>query len=377
MNEIKNLEKGAERIIKAVKEKEKIILFSDSDLDGVVSAIVMKETINNIKGNIVDIYFPDREKEGYGISRKVLENVKEHSPALLVITDMGVGNVEEAKIAKEMGFDLIIIDHHEVLDEVPSPSITIDPKQKGDQYPFKEFAAAGLAFLVSKEILKEKMGESLEKSFIEIVSMATIADMMPIKEDNLSIVSKGISTIEKTWRPGLISLLEIEDSESLNIMDRIVRINALLNIRDGEKIPLAFKILTSSSKEESDNLVEDLIERNFRKKEEIEDMKEEIEEKIKEGSIIFEGSPHWKNNLLGSVAGFLSNKYNRPVFLYKEGEECMGSIRSISGSNVVEAMKGASHLLITYGGHPKAAGFRLKKENIKEFKEYLLNYFKR
>jgi single-stranded-DNA-specific exonuclease len=377
---IKNLKKASNRILKAVKNKEKIIIFSDSDLDGVVSAILMEETIKNLGGNIIEVYFPNREKEGYGISEKALLNLKKHAPAILIATDLGVGNIKEVIIAKKLKIEVIIIDHHEVLEKVPSPAIVVDPKQKGDNYPFKNFAACGLVFLLSKELLKDKMGRSLEKSFLELVAIATIADMMPIKEDNLFFVSNGLSSIENTWRPGLKTLFNIENSESLNLMQRISKINSLLNIRDNEeKSPIAYKILTSLSEEESIILSKDLISRNLEKKREIERIKEEIEEKIKnkKESIIFEGDISWDTVLMGSVAGSLAQKYQKPVFLYKEIEgECLGGIRSSSGFNVVEAMKGFKDFLITYGGHPQAAGFRIKKENIEKFREYLLKYFK-
>ncbi len=379
--EIKNLKKAANRILKAIDKKEQIIIFSDSDLDGVVSALVIEETIKNIEGNIVKVYFPDREKEGYGISQKALLNLKQYSPALLIATDLGVGNVKEVKIAKKMGFEIIIVDHHEVLDKVPTPAIVIDPKQKGDKYPFKNFAACGLVFMLSKEILKEKMGKSLEKNFLEIVAMATIADMMPIKEDNLQIVSEGLSSIEKTWRPGLKVLLEIENSESLNLMQRISKINSLLNIRDTENnIPIAYRILKSLSEKEGMILSKDLISRNLEKKREIERIIEEVEEKIrdKEELIIFEGNSLWDPILLGTVASVLSQKYKKPVFLYKIKEDIiLGGIRAPLSFNVVEAMKGFSQFLITYGGHPQAAGFRTKIENVQKFKEYLISYFKK
>ena len=339
----------------------------------------MQETILNLNGDIEKVYFPDREKEGYGISEKALSNLKKHSPALLIATDLGVGNLEEVKIAKKMGFEIIIIDHHEVLNKVPSPAIVVDPKQKGDEYPFKNFAACGLVFVLSKEILKEKMGNSLEKSFLEITAMATMADMMPIEEDNKKIVAKGLSFVENTWRPGLKALFKIENSDSINLSQKIIKINSLLNIRDIEDgFPISYRILTSLSEEEALVLSKDLINKNIKKKEEIERIIEEVEERIKnkEESIIFEGDFSWDSILLGTVGGILSQKYKKPVFLYKKNENIiMGSIRASSGFNVVEPMKNCSNFLITYGGHPKAAGFRIKEENLNKFREHLVNYF--
>lgn len=377
--EIKNLKKAGKRILKAVKEGERIVILSDSDLDGVVSAIIMQETLRNLKANIVEIYFPDRESEGYGISEKALLNVKRHAPALLVASDFGVGNLKEVKIAKKMGFETIIIDHHEILDKVPSPAIVIDPKQEGDKYPFKNFSASGLVFKLSEEILKERMGKCLKESFLELVAIATIADMMPLKEDNADFVLKGTATIEHTWRPGLKVLFEIENSDSLNLMQRISKVNSLLNIRNNQnEAPLAFRILVSPTEEEARKLSKDLIDYNLQKKVEIGKIKEEVEQKVllKSEKIVFEGDSSWDLILLGTVAGILSRQFKKPVFLHKRyDEESQGGVRAPQGFNIVEAMKSCSDLLETYGGHPQAAGFKVKNENIEKFKEGLIEYF--
>ena len=144
--EIKNLKKAANRILKAIKQKEKIIIYGDADLDGVTSVIILEECIKNLGGKITTIYFPDREKESYGLNEKALFYFKEHDPALLIVLDCGIGNFEEMKKAKELGFEVIIIEHHEVLDKLPEASIVVDAKQKGDKYPFKYLATVGVTF---------------------------------------------------------------------------------------------------------------------------------------------------------------------------------------------------------------------------------------
>ena len=380
MEEIKNLKKAADRILKAAKKKENIIIYSDSDLDGVASAVIMKEALKNLGANVVEIYFPDREKEGYGITEKALLTLKKYTPALLIASDLGIGNVDEVKIAKKLGFEIIIIDHHEILEKVPSPAIVVDPKQPGDKYPFKNFAAAGLVFKVVESLFKKKMGDSLRRSFLELAAIATIADMMERKEDNIEIITEGINLIEKTWRPGLKVLFEIENSNSSNLMQRIYKINSLLNLRNIEsQTPMAFNLLTASSMEEAKELSKNLIEKSEIKKENINIIKEDVEKRIfgKEEAIIFEGDSSWDLVLLGVVASIISEKYQKPTFLFKENkEESQGGIRSPEGHNVVEAMKSCSSNLMTYGGHPRAAGFRIKNKNLEEFKKCLISYFK-
>ncbi len=167
MIEIKNLKKAAARILKAIKKKEKIILYGDADLDGVASVIILKEALKNLGGKISAVYFPDREIEGYGITEKGLDYLAKFSPSLLVALDLGIGNFKEVKLAKKLGLEVMIIDHHEILDKLPSVKIVVDPKQKKDKYPFKGFAATGIVFKFAELLLEGKMTENLRKSFLE------------------------------------------------------------------------------------------------------------------------------------------------------------------------------------------------------------------
>ncbi|MDP4007429.1 MAG: DHH family phosphoesterase, partial [bacterium] len=143
---IKNLDKAALRLQKAAEQAEPIILYGDADLDGVCSAIILKETLRTLGGNVVRVYFPDREKDGYGITPRALKELKKFSPALLVAMDLGISNFKEIEEAKKMGFEVVLVDHHVVLDKLPAADIIVDPKQEGDTYPFKELAACGLTF---------------------------------------------------------------------------------------------------------------------------------------------------------------------------------------------------------------------------------------
>ena len=144
--EIKNLEKAAKRILKAVEFKEKVILYGDADPDGVISVIILKETLEEFGLKPVQIYFPDREKEGYGINEKALKVLKKKAPALLISFDCAMSNVKEVDLAKKNGFEVIIIDHHNPLPKVPKASIIVNPKQKGDKYSFKQLACAGITY---------------------------------------------------------------------------------------------------------------------------------------------------------------------------------------------------------------------------------------
>ena len=399
--EIKNLKKAAERILKAIRSKENIILYGDSDMDGISSVIILKESIENLGGKVKEVYFPDREEDGYGINKKAILFLKKYTPALLIVFDCGIGNFKEIDMANKIGFEVIVIDHHEILGKIPNASIIVDPKQPGDEYPFKQFAAVGLSFRLSEVLFGGKMAQSLRKSFSELAAMATIADMMPQEADNKKIIQEGLSSIRESWRPGIQALFKTESIEMefqdkkkakrgktiigfnyLPLIQQVEKINSLLNIPDVKNgLPAAFRLLTCSNVKEAEKLSKWLYEKSVQKKETIKKIVYFLEDeyyKYAKCPIIFSGNPNWGLILLGTVASILSQKYQKPVFLYKKkGEDSVGSVRSPSKFNVVEAMKKCSKVLITFGGHPQAAGFRIKNKDIREFKDCLTKYFKK
>lgn len=376
--EIKNLKKAADRIKRAVKDKEKIIIYGDSDMDGVSSVIILKETVSNL-GAAPIIYFPDREEEGYGINKQALESLKKNAPALFVALDCGISNFKEIDLANKMGFEIVIIDHHEIIEKLPKASIIVDPKQKGDRYPFKEFANVGLTFKLSEKILGDKMSESLKKSFLELVALGTIADLMPRTDDNEQMVFEGMGYLKESWRPGIQALFSLDLEHGPSFMDKIVKVNALMNIRNIENgLPAAFRILTASDFKSAQKLAESLMEKSAEKKKKIEEIIKQVEARngFSKQNIVFDGDYDWELILLGTAASILARNFKKPVFLYKKKEkESQGSIRAPEGFNTVDAMKSCSELLITFGGHAKASGFTIENKNLEKFKQCLIEYF--
>lgn len=378
-SEIKNLKKAAKRILKAVKSKERIILYGDADLDGVSSAVILKETIQNLGGQVSAVFFPDRENDGYGITEKALNQLKDIVPALLISVDLGIGNFEEAKLAKSRGFEIIIIDHHQILDRLPEVSVIVDPKQKGDNYPFKGLAAAGIVFKLSQALLGKNFSENLKKSFLELTALATLADMMPVAEDNKIFIEEGLNALRNTFRPGLRVFFEIL-GDSTFINNNLQKIISALNTCEVvDNINQTYLLLTSASLEITKKIAQNLIDKSQKKQFQVREIVGAIERKIANKlteSIVFEGDSSWPLILAGSVASILCQKYGKPTFIFKKGEnESYGSVRVPKEVNSVDAMASCSDLLITYGGHPPASGFRIKNENLERFKNCLIKYF--
>jgi single-stranded-DNA-specific exonuclease len=374
MNDIKNLKKAGDRIKKAIKNKEKIILYGDGDLDGMSSAIILEEVIRNLGGEVAAFYFPDREFDGYGISVRGLAHLENFSPALLVSLDCGIGNFEQVLAAKKMGFKVIIIDHHEILEKLPKAEIVVDPKQKGDK-SFKGFSNTGIVFRLAEEMLGKLMTENLRKNFLELTALATIADMMPRESENEILITEGLRYIEDSWRPGLKALFDNPLIDGLKTTgQKISKIISILNVRDTKNnMPSAFLLLRNRSMEDSKEIIRKLLEKSEERRDKIRKLTEEAESAIVEKDlIIFTGSKNFEVELNGPVASIVCQKYNKPAFIYKRLEkESIGAVRTPSGVDSVAMMKKCKKMLITYGGHPMASGFRLINENLEEFKACL------
>jgi len=378
--EIKNLKKAAKRILSAIKQKERIILYSDADLDGTVSLLILEETIKNLGGRISAIYFPDRDIEGYGLTQGSLKVLQNQAPALLILTDCGIGNFREIEIARKIGFEIIVIDHHEILNHLPPASIIVDPKQKGDKYPFKFMPACGLCFKLAEILLGKKMSEGLRQNFLELVALATIADMMPQVADNRIFIEQGLKTLPFSFRPGLRVFFKTFSLGEFSLREIIQKIISTLQITDTKNnLTESYMLLTARSDREASKLLEILMEKSAKRRELTRALTDEIIEKVQQdsSSIIFEGGTDFPLSLTGSLASRVCNKLKKPTFIYNTNKErTRGSVRTPQGIDSVQALAHCHSLLEVYGGHPQASGFTCKNENLEKLKQCLIEYFK-
>ncbi len=380
MKKLKNIEQAAERIRQAVQNKERIIIYGDSDMDGISSTVILQEAIQTLGGQVFLTMFPDRENDGYGVNKKALEALKNSSPALLITLDLGIGNIKEVEGLNKMGFEVIIIDHHEVLEKIPNAKVVVDPKQAGDDSGFTYLANVGVTFKLCEELLKDKFSENLKNSFLELVALATISDMVPQIEDNKIFIEKGLRSLGNTFRPALRAFVDIfgEGEVATGGSSRII---SSLNAAESKDFKNeSYELLVNPNPEECREGAEKLIAKVQYKQLKIKQAADEVERRISQKpdeAVIFEGDPAWRLTLAGPIASIIAGKYQKPTFIYKKGDtESCGSVRSLNeGQNSVDAMKTCADFLITYGGHAKASGFRLKNENLEKFKNCLNQYF--
>jgi len=377
---IKGMREAIDRIFEAIRKKEKIILYGDADPDGVASVIILKEALEILGNAPFFIYFPNRGKQGYGLNKKALEVLKRKAPALLITLDCGIGNFEEIEIASETGFEVIVIDHHQVLENLPKALIIIDPKQEQDEYPFKGLCTAGIVYKLVKSLFFEAQKEFEPDRFLELAMIATISDQMPRESENKKIIEQGLLCLPYTKRQGLKALIQVSNLKEFHISEIINRIiPCLVSAGSRNYKNEAYLLLTEQSFEKAEKISKFLFKKNKLRKKRIKEIAEQVEKKIDSVlPIIFLGEEDWPLTLTGTIASKLCHQYKKPVFIYNKGKiESQGSSRTPKEIDSVKAMSSCAELLETYGGHAQASGFRVKNKNLENFKNCLISYFNR
>ncbi|MBI4709109.1 MAG: single-stranded-DNA-specific exonuclease RecJ [Candidatus Portnoybacteria bacterium] len=391
------VKEAVKRILKAVKKQEKITIFGDYDADGVCGALILKSTLEALGACLGEVQIPDRINDGYGLNSTAIKKIAKENTKLIVTVDCGITDVAEVKLANSLKMEVIIVDHHQLGKKLPSAKVIIDPFQKGDKYPFKTLAGAGVAFKLVQALIKEggqKIKEGFEKWLLDLVALATVADCVPLIGENRTLVRYGLIVLAQTQRIGLQELMKIArldpvfeaetmttnlNSYALGFM-LAPRLNAAGRIKHAN---LAFRLLESQEREKARELAQEIDNFNRQRQKITDDIVAQVEERIKSYindpnyPIIIEGDQNWSAGIVGLVAGKISDKYQRPtIILNHENGLSRGSARSLPAFNIIEALKDSAEFLKDFGGHPVAAGLSLKKENLPLFREKI-NQFAR
>ncbi|NOQ30420.1 MAG: single-stranded-DNA-specific exonuclease RecJ [Helicobacteraceae bacterium] len=365
-----NADVAAIRIAKAIKNKERITLIGDYDVDGVTSTAIVKLFFEQIDYPLTAI-IPNRFRDGYGVSAKILENVE----ADVVITvDNGISAIEAAKICKERGIDLIITDHHTPSEILPDAFTIVNPKQEKCSYPFSEICGAQVAWLVLA-MLKKELDENIDmKQFLDLVALAVIADVMPLVDINRAIVISGLNIMFNSTRPSSIIIREFLDKSKISSEDIAFSIAPRLNSAGRlEDASIALDFLTAKDTQTAFKIFEQLGCLNIARKEiEAEVTQEAIEQVDKNDKVIVVFGEGWNEGVVGIVAARLTQKFSRPaIVLSVEAGIAKGSARSLGKVNIHKLITTQKEFLIKFGGHSMAAGLSIGIENIEEFKKQL------
>jgi len=381
------MHQGVDRLYGALEKKEKVLIYGDYDADGVCGTAILYNTLKRIGFDQVECYIPHRESEGYGLNLQVIEKIYKLGVDLIVTVDLGVANIDEIKKARELGMDVIVVDHHEIKHDdsgqaiLPVANSIIHARVPGDEYPYKYLSGTGTAFKLAQALLAQSMeeNEAFEKWLLDLACIGTVADMVPLTGENRVIVKYGLTVLSKTQRLGLKELIKIarvngRNGESKfsvwNVAWQIApRVNAAGRISHAQE---ALDLLLTDSQAKAEALASDLNSVNQERQKITEQIFKEAREIIgeitSEKYLLAAYNKTWPLGVVGLVAGKLANKYYRPVVLLAEAEgKIKGSARSIPEFHMVKGLEAVKDVLDAFGGHEGAAGFTVHKGKQEEF----------
>lgn len=380
---LKDMDKAAARITRAVDNMEKIAVYGDYDADGVTSTAMLYSYLET-RGADVIFYIPQREGEGYGMNIGAVEYLKEQGVSLIVTVDNGISSVQEVARANELGIDVVVTDHHRPQEILPDAVAVVDAYRPDDTSPYKHFSGVGIAFKLLMA-LEDGAGdvEDLLEAYSDLAAIGTIGDIVPLTGENRTLIRAGLERLSQSDRPGVQALLENAGIAgkvltSTNVAFTLVpRINATGRMGAPER---AVRLLISGYEEEAEVLSEEICADNEERRRVEAEIAEaafaDIEAKgyMKDRVVVVDGE-NWHHGVIGIVASRVTERCGKPCMIISRGEtEAKGSGRSIEGFSLFEAICACGDLLVKFGGHPMAAGITLKPENIEAFRKRINQY---
>ncbi len=377
-----SMDKAVERIIRAIRNKEHVLIHGDYDTDGITGVALLMRHLKKL-GAHVDYYIPQRLVEGYGLSMAGIQHALQKECSLIVTVDCGITAVDEIAYANNHNVDVVVCDHHKPKESLPLACALIDPKLPGDAYPFKELAGVGVAFKIL-QALYENLKLPKEELYIDLdfVALGSVVDVVPLVDENRTLVKYGINKIVRSKKIGFQALLEetgLKRGLTAYHLGFIIgpRINACGRLRDARE---ALELFLTDDKAYAAKLARNLSQDNA-KRQEVEDAiyneaRRLIEQAGRESDrVVLVGKEGWHEGVIGIVASRISEDYYRPAILFAlKKDVAKGSARSIKDFDITEALHPCAHLLLKYGGHSQAAGIEMKRENVAELRACINKY---
>lgn len=375
------MERVVGRIGKALKMKETIGIFGDYDADGVTSSVVMREALEAL-GCEVAVYIPKKDTEGHGLNERAIDSFIEQGVKLMLTLDCGMMNHREIEKANERGLDVIIIDHHHVPEVLPLAYAIINPKLPGETYPFRDLCGAGTSFKVAQALFRRFAPDQEDqlKWLLDAVAIGTVADVMPLIDENRVLVRYGLTVLSRTRREGLramfrVGRLPIDEENRPTARDIGFQIAPRINAASRmDHAMLAHDLLIEKDPERAYELALELEAKNIARqklsKEATEKVQHIAEERYRDKKFIFAVGEEYPFGIVGLIAGRIASTFRKPTcVLYRGATESMGSFRSISEFDIIEAIGQCSDLLVKFGGHSQAAGMTIRNEHLDAFYE--------
>ncbi|WP_027414934.1 single-stranded-DNA-specific exonuclease RecJ [Aneurinibacillus terranovensis] len=371
------MEKAITRTKEAIETGEPILIYGDYDADGVTSTSIMVHTMRQA-GASFQYYIPNRFTEGYGLNKEALARAADKGFSLVITVDTGISAIHEVEKGKEWGLDIIITDHHEPPSQIPDAYAVINPKKPGCTYPFDMLAGAGVAFKFAHALLGE-----FPHHLLDIAAIGTIADLVPLVDENRLLAKHGLQAIDRTANPGIKALKKVCGIDGRATAYHIgfgmgPRINATGRLETADR---AVKLLVTNKEEEAEEYARELDELNTERQALVQKIAAEAEELVlampeDETNVLVVAKEGWNEGVIGIVASRLVEKFYRPAIVLsisEDGTKAKGSARSIAGFNIYEALTTCRDILPHFGGHTMAAGMSLALEHVNDLRWRLNN----
>ncbi|MBP1560102.1 MAG: single-stranded-DNA-specific exonuclease RecJ [Oscillospiraceae bacterium] len=377
---IKDMTEAAELLLSAAEEGRKICVYGDYDCDGITATAVLYSYLRCMGAEVS--YYINQRSEGYGLCAEALRKLAAEGTELIVTVDNGISAIEEAKLAAELGMELIITDHHQPSDLLPEAAAVVDPHRADDVSPFKDLCGCGVALKLIAAMDGGDYGSVMEQ-FSDLAAIATIGDIVPLKGENREIVRQGLHYLENTENYGLQALMEVSGvktpvSSTAAAFSLVPRINASGRFGSASE---AVELLLCEDPDQAEEMARRLNALNTERKAAEAEIMEDIKRYIAENPdmlhkrVLFVYGEGWHHGVIGIVAARLAERFGKPTFvLSDDGEYARGSARSVDGFSIHKALSACADTLTKFGGHSGAGGFSLEKSMITAFDEALQKY---
>ena len=374
---MKDMKKSTERIKKAIENKERIYIYGDYDVDGVSSTSILYLYFKSI-GFPVKYYIPNRLEEGYGINEDAIKKIHDDGCDLIITVDCGITSVKEVELANELGIDVIITDHHECQSEIPDAYAIVNPKQEDCNYPFDMLCGCGVAFKMIQALTDEEEFKTSMFDYLEIVTLATICDIVPLIDENRIIVKNGLKLMKEGKNLGLRELIKVCGIETNKIGSSHIGFYIGARINASGRLGYSYlgvQLFTTDNEDEAKEIANILEGKNIERQMIESKMYKEAEEilssdeRFKDDKVLVIAKEGWQHGIIGIVSSKLTEKYYKPTILLTiEDGEATGSARSIKGFSIFDALVSCKDLMNKFGGHEQAAGLALDAKNIDELR---------
>ena len=373
-----DISQAVSRVYEAVLSREKVAIYGDFDVDGVTAVVILAEGLSRL-GVDAAIYIPDRFSEGHGLNMAAIEKLREEGADLVITVDCGITDLREVKRAQELGMDMIITDHHVPLQSLPRATAVVDPKRRDSLYPYPDLAGAGVAFKFLQAVFHKDSREKWLAGLLDLVALATVTDLSPMVGENRYLVKEGLRELNRSSRLGIQEMVRIVglkegglDSEDIS-WTLGPRLNAAGRMNNAST---SYRLLVTRSPEEARLLALELEDRNAERQRLSSEVLGHAREKLVAKlhlPLLMEDDESYSIGVIGPVAGRLVDEFYRPVIIVNSGTElCKGSCRSIAEFDVVSALENCRDLLTSFGGHARAAGFTVPRQNLAQLEERLM-----